>query len=105
MHAPGIYTDAEAENKAYVYAEGDYKGVEYDSKVVAGSDKNFVYGGFQAKNREFIDSLKTGQGRDELTLPRLPEDHGSGRKDSGAGIVARRVAPPSGEARRHGMGT
>jgi virulence factor len=61
MHAPGIYTDAEAENKAYVYAEGDYAGVEYDTKVVAGSDKNFVYGGFQAKNREFIDSLKTGE--------------------------------------------
>jgi len=61
MHAPGIYTDAEAENKAYVYAEGDYKGVEYGSKGVAGSDKNFVYGGFQAKNREFIDSLKTGK--------------------------------------------
>jgi virulence factor len=60
MHAPGISTDAEAEGKAYVYAEGNYQGVEFDTRVVAGSDQNFVYGGFRAKNREFIDSLKTG---------------------------------------------
>ena len=64
MHAPGIYTDAEVEGKAYLYADGDYDGVEYDTKEVAGSDEIYVYGGFRAKNREFIDSLLEGQ---ELT--------------------------------------
>ncbi len=61
MHAPGIAVDAEVEAKAYLYADGDYQGKMYDTKEVAGSDQNFVYGGFRAKNREFIDSLKTGQ--------------------------------------------
>jgi len=60
MHAPGIYTDAEVEGRARLYADGDYRGVEYDAREVAGSDHDFVFGGFQAKNREFIDSLKTG---------------------------------------------
>lgn len=60
MHAPGIYTDAEVEGKARLYADGDYAGVEYDAQGVAGSDQDFIYGGFQAKNREFIESLKTG---------------------------------------------
>jgi virulence factor len=60
MHAPGIYTDAEVENKGYLYADDNYDGVVYDAKEVAGSDKLYVYGGFQAKNREFVDSLKTG---------------------------------------------
>jgi hypothetical protein len=62
MHAPGIYTDAEVENKAYLYVEGDYEGVEYDTKKVAGSDEFHVLGGFSTKNREFIDSLKAGKG-------------------------------------------
>lgn len=61
MHSPGGYTDAEVENKAYLYLDGDYNGVEYDTKEVAGSDQNFVYGGFARKNREFIDSLKAGK--------------------------------------------
>ena len=60
MHAPGICTDAEVEGRARLYADGDYHGVEYDAREVAGSDQNFIFGGFQAKNREFIDSLKTG---------------------------------------------
>ena len=61
MHAPNIYTDAEVEGKAYLYADNDYKGVEYNTREVAGSNENYVYGGFQRKNREFIDSLKTGK--------------------------------------------
>ncbi len=60
MHAPGISTDAEVEGKAILYADGDHKGVEYDTKAVAGSEELFVYGGFRAKSREFIDSVKTG---------------------------------------------
>ena len=61
MHAPGIYTDAEVEGKAFLYIDGDYKGVEYDTKEVAGSDEVRVFGGFEAKNREFIDSILTGK--------------------------------------------
>jgi predicted dehydrogenase len=61
MHAPAIYTDAELEGKAYLYADGNYEGVEYDTKQAAGSDQLYVYGGFRAKHREFIDSLKDGR--------------------------------------------
>jgi len=61
MHAPGICAEAEHEGKGYLYADGDTKGVEYDTREVAGSDQLFVFGGFQAKNREFIDAVKSGQ--------------------------------------------
>jgi len=60
MHAPGICVEAEHENKGRLYVEGDTQGVEYDTREVAGSDELYVYGGFQAKNREFIDALKSG---------------------------------------------
>ena len=61
MHAPGICAEAEHENKGYLYADGDTQGVEYDTKAVAGSDAFYVYGGFRAKHREFIDCLKVGR--------------------------------------------
>ena len=60
MHAPGICVEAEHEDKGYLYADGDTKGVEFDTRQMAGSDEVHVYGGFQAKNREFIDAVKTG---------------------------------------------
>jgi predicted dehydrogenase len=61
MHAPGIWVEAEHEGQGVLYAEGDTRGIEYDTRQVAGSDELYVYGGFQAKNREFIDCLKAGQ--------------------------------------------
>ena len=61
MHAPGVYTDAEVEGKAYLYADGDYEGAEYDTKEVAESDDVRVFGGFETKNREFVDSILTGR--------------------------------------------
>jgi virulence factor len=61
MHAPGICVEAEHENKGIVYADGDTQGVVYDTRGVAGSDENYVFGGFQAKNREFIDALISGE--------------------------------------------
>ncbi len=61
MHAPGICAEAEHEGKGWLYADGDTAGVMYDTREVAGSDQLFVFGGFQAKNREFIDALKSGQ--------------------------------------------
>ena len=52
--------EAEHEGKGYLYAEGDTEGVEYDTREVAGSDELYVFGGFRAKNREFIDCVKSG---------------------------------------------
>lgn len=60
MHAPGICVEAEHEGKGILYADGDTKGVVCDTREVAGSDQLFVFGGFQAKNREFIDCVRAG---------------------------------------------
>ena len=61
MHAPGICVEAELEDIGTLYADGDTQGVAYDTREVAGSDELYVYGGFRAKNREFIDCLKSGE--------------------------------------------
>ena len=61
MHAPGIWVEAEHEGKGRLYAEGDTEGIEYDTREVAGSDELHVFGGFEAKNREFIDCVKSGK--------------------------------------------
>lgn len=61
MHAPGICVDAEVEKKATLYADGKYEGVEYDCFEVAGGKTNWEAFGFRDKNREFIDSIKTGK--------------------------------------------
>ena len=61
MHATGINAEGDQESKAYLYEGGKTDGAEYDAKQVAGSSDVYVYGGFQAKNREFVQSLKTGQ--------------------------------------------
>ncbi len=61
MHAPHICAEAEHENKGVLYADGDTKGQWYDTREVAGSDELYVFGGFQAKNREFIDCVKSGR--------------------------------------------
>jgi virulence factor len=60
MHAPGICAEAEHEGKGILYADGDTAGVVYDTREVAGSSDLYVYGGFRAKNREFIDAVKGG---------------------------------------------
>lgn len=60
MHAPGICAEAEHENKGHLYADGDTQGREFDTRAVAGSNEFYVYAGFQAKNREFIDAVKQG---------------------------------------------
>ncbi len=60
MHAPGVCAEAEHEGKGRLYVQGDTTGVEYDTRQVAGSDQLFVFGGFQAKNRNFIDCLRSG---------------------------------------------
>lgn len=60
MHAPGICAEAEHEGKGYLYADGDTQGVVYTTREVAGSEENYVYGGFRTKHRQFIDAIKSG---------------------------------------------
>jgi predicted dehydrogenase len=60
MHAPGICVEAEHEGKGILYADGDTKGVVYDTREVAGGSELYQYGGFLTKNREFIDCVKAG---------------------------------------------
>ena len=60
MHAPGICAEVEPEREGYLYADGDTVGVRFDARAVANSDEFFVFGGFRAKHREFIDCLKAG---------------------------------------------
>jgi len=58
MHSQGICAESELEVDGVLYADGDTKGTRYDARTVAGGDDLYVYGGFQAKNREFIDAVK-----------------------------------------------
>jgi len=60
MHAPGVCAEAEHEGKGFLYLDGDTRGIEYDTRTAAGSDANHVFGGFCAKNREFIDAVRNG---------------------------------------------
>ncbi|HWJ73880.1 MAG TPA: Gfo/Idh/MocA family oxidoreductase [Kaistia sp.] len=60
MHVQGGYADVEVEAEAKLYLDNNYKGETLTTQEAAGSDDNFVFGGFAAKNREFIDSLKSG---------------------------------------------
>ncbi|HVB96383.1 MAG TPA: Gfo/Idh/MocA family oxidoreductase [Chloroflexota bacterium] len=61
MHAPGVCAEADLEGVGYLYADGDTRGTAYDAREVAGGDQFHVFGGFQAKHREFVDCLKSGQ--------------------------------------------
>lgn len=60
MHAPQICAEAEHEGKGFLYADGDTQGTVYDTREVSGSDQLFVFGGFQAKNREFLNAVRSG---------------------------------------------
>jgi predicted dehydrogenase len=59
MHAPGICAEVDTEGETVIYADGDTTGTTMTSQSVAGSDEFFIFGGFQAKNREFIDAVRT----------------------------------------------
>lgn len=67
MHAPEIYCDAEVDRGATLYADGDYDGTWFDTFEVAGTEERWGALGFRDKNREFIDSIKTGN--DVTTSP------------------------------------
>ena len=61
MHAPGVCAEAEHEGPGVLYADGQTAGVRYDARDIAGSDELFVYGGFQAKTKEFLDCIQAGK--------------------------------------------
>lgn len=61
MHAPGVCAEADLEGEGRLFADGDTAGAAYTAAAVAGSDEFFILGGFQAKSREFIDAVKSGQ--------------------------------------------
>jgi predicted dehydrogenase len=58
MHAPGICAEADLEGEGRLFRDGDTAGLRHDARTVAGSDELFVFGGFQAKNREFINAVR-----------------------------------------------
>lgn len=60
MHSKNICGEADLEDKGYIYADGSTQGIVYDAKEIAGGERMFIYGGFQSKNREFIDCVKAG---------------------------------------------
>lgn len=60
MHAPGVCAEADLEGAAALYVDGDTLGVAYDARAVAGSNEPFVFAGFRAKSREFIDGVRSG---------------------------------------------
>ena len=61
MHAPGISCDAEVEQGARLFADGDYEGEWCDALEVAGTAERWAAFGDRDKNREFVDSVKTGK--------------------------------------------
>lgn len=61
MHSPGICAEVELEKEAFLYAEGNYAGVRTDTREIARSNELFVYGGFQNKSIEFINSILSGE--------------------------------------------
>ena len=58
MHAPGICADADPENEGTLHsADGSET---FDTRAVAQGDELYIFGGFQAKTREFVESLRSG---------------------------------------------
>lgn len=61
MHSLGICAEVELEKEAFLYVDGNYEGKRFDTKEIACSNELFVYGGFQNKSIEFINSLLSGK--------------------------------------------
>ena len=61
MHAPGICAEADPEKEGFLYTDGNTTGEIFNAQEVAGSSELFVYGGFQQKSLEFINSILAGE--------------------------------------------
>ena len=60
MHAPGVCAEADPETQGTLYADGDTRGVTFDTRTAAGSDALFGFGGFRDKSREFLNCVRSG---------------------------------------------
>jgi virulence factor len=60
IHAPGVCAELEHEGQGRLYADGDTKGIEFDTHAVSGSDQIHVFGGFRAKSAEFLAAVQKG---------------------------------------------
>jgi virulence factor len=69
MHSQGICAEVELEKEAFLYKNGNYDGERFDTKEIACSNELFVYGGFQKKSIEFIDSLLSRQEHTSSPFP------------------------------------
>lgn len=56
VHASGICAEIDPEIGGALFVDGDTAGQNFSSHVVAQSDQLFVFGGFRARSREFLDS-------------------------------------------------
>jgi len=62
MHAPGIFVEAEHENKGYMYTDGNLEPQVFDTMEVAGSKENYVFTGVLAAAEDFVNCcLNNGQ--------------------------------------------
>jgi virulence factor len=61
LHATGAFAEVDPEVDAKLYLEGDTEPQRYTAREVAKSQDLWVYGGFRAKHREFVDSILTGK--------------------------------------------
>jgi len=59
MHAPGIYVEAEHEEKAYVYTDGNLSPAVYDAKDFSADGKLYDYTGVKALCRDFVDCCRS----------------------------------------------
>lgn len=60
LHTPGACAETDGEETGRLFIRGDDAGMSFDNRELAGSDRFFIAGGFRAKNREFIDAVKSG---------------------------------------------
>lgn len=67
IHAPGICAEVDIEKEAFLYTDGNNEGERFDTKEIACSSELFIYGGFQKKTIEFINSILSG--KDETSSP------------------------------------
>lgn len=60
MHAPGIFVEAEHEDKGYMYTDGSLVPVILETTEVAGSPEKYVYTGVLAAASDFVDCCLSG---------------------------------------------
>lgn len=69
IHSQGICAEVELEKEAFLYKNGNYDGERFDTKEISCSNEIFVYGGFQNKSIEFINSLLSGKEQTSSPFP------------------------------------